>query len=131
MGWSIGSDGDRDIGYGVPAICDYPNCSAEIHRGLSYVCGDAPYGGQHGCGLYFCTKHHEYKEFGNDESVRVCERCLKGKESFDEKPDTKEWVEWKLTDESWQQWREENSELVRQLVKDYGIDLEKPKLFEK
>ena len=30
MGWSIGYDEkwQRDIGYGVPAICDYPGCTA-------------------------------------------------------------------------------------------------------
>ncbi len=53
MGWSIGSDGDRDIGYGVPAECDHPDCTAEIDRGLSYVCGGDPYGGEYGCGLFF------------------------------------------------------------------------------
>lgn len=32
MGWSIGWDStwQRDIGYGVPALCDHPNCSAVI-----------------------------------------------------------------------------------------------------
>ncbi len=45
MGWSLGHDNrwgkfGRDIGYGVPAICDHPGCNAEIDRGLSYVCGN-------------------------------------------------------------------------------------------
>lgn len=28
MGWSVGYDDNwkRDIGYGVPALCDYPDC---------------------------------------------------------------------------------------------------------
>lgn len=41
MGWSIGFDSNwnRDIGYGVPAFCDHPGCTAEIDRGLAYVCG--------------------------------------------------------------------------------------------
>jgi len=32
MGWSIGYDGNwkRDIGYGVPAYCDFPGCWTEI-----------------------------------------------------------------------------------------------------
>ena len=55
MGWSLGYDSNwnRDIGYGVPAYCDHPYCNEEIDRGLSYVCGDALYGGDRGCGLFF------------------------------------------------------------------------------
>lgn len=55
MGWSIGFDSNwgQDIGYGVPSTCDHPDCDAEINRGLSYVCGGEPYGGDEGCGLYF------------------------------------------------------------------------------
>ena len=47
MGWSLGYDRNwkRDVGYGVPAICDDPECTEEIDRGLSYVCGGEPYGG--------------------------------------------------------------------------------------
>lgn len=65
MGWSIGYDSKwkRDIGYGVPASCDYPGCDAEIDRGLSYVCGGEPYGGEVGCGLYFCAAHLLYHRF--------------------------------------------------------------------
>lgn len=123
MGWSIGDDNGRDIGYGVPALCDYPNCNEEIHRGLSYVCGEAPYGGEHGCGLFFCYDHQEYKDLDDDgnKSVRVCERCLEGKESFEPKPDIPEWINHKLTDSSWQQWRDENREEVRKLEKEYGL----------
>jgi hypothetical protein len=52
MGWSIGFDTtwNRDIGYGVPAICDRPGCGEAIDRGLSFVCGGEPYGGEKGCG---------------------------------------------------------------------------------
>jgi hypothetical protein len=55
MGWSIGYDSkwQRDIGYGVPGVCDDPACAEKIDRGLSYVCGGEPYGGDEGCGLYF------------------------------------------------------------------------------
>jgi hypothetical protein len=71
MGWSIGWDGTwkRDIGYGVPAYCDHPECSAEIDRGLSYVCGGDPYGGEHGCGLFFCGKHKKWVERDFDEET--------------------------------------------------------------
>jgi len=32
MSWSIGYDNNwnRDIGYGVPAICDYPGCDKKV-----------------------------------------------------------------------------------------------------
>jgi hypothetical protein len=48
MGWSIGYDSKwkRDIGYGVPAPCDLPGCDKEIDRGLAFVCGTEPYGGE-------------------------------------------------------------------------------------
>lgn len=111
MGWSIGYDSKwgRDIGYGVPAYCDHPGCTEEIDRGLSYVCGGEPYGGERGCGLYFCEKHHVL-------SVRLrmlCERCVKRKPSFEAKPDHPEWIQWKLTHESWAEWRQEHPEYVR------------------
>lgn len=103
MGWSIGYDDNwkRDIGYGVPCLCDHPDCSEEINRGLSYVCGGEPYGGEDGCGLYFCANHLVGYS-------GLCERCEKMKDPFDPKPDVREWVEWKLKDESWLEWREEN-----------------------
>lgn len=105
MGWSVGFDTrwNRDIGYGVPAVCDHPEHDAAIDRGLSYVCGGEPYGGEHGCGLFFCGEHLMH---GYGEHVRQqCERCAAGKPPFTPKPDTAEWLEWKLTDESWGGWR--------------------------
>ena len=113
MGWSIGYDSrwKRDIGYGVPAKCDHPGCDAEIDRGLSYVCGSEPYGGDHGCGLHFCGKHLSYEDRGED-FPQLCERCASEADPFDPKPDVAEWIEWKLTDESWAQWRAENPDEV-------------------
>lgn len=106
MGWSIGFDSNwnRDIGYGVPAYCDHPGCGAVIDRGLSFVCSGPeeyqPYGGEHGCGLFFCAEHRGHK----------CKH-----DGFQPTPDHPEWIEWKLTDESWQQWRDENPGEVAQL----------------
>lgn len=110
MGWSIGYDTNwkRDIGYGVPATCDHPDCNKQIDRGLSYVCGGDPYGGEKGCGLFFCTDHMYW---GNaDDDPQMCERCRDGKPAFEPKPDTQEWRDWKRTHDSWAQWREENPE---------------------
>lgn len=112
MGWSIGYDNtwERDIGYGVPAHCDHPGCRHVIDRGLSYVCGGEPYGGEHGCGLYFCYRHLYYVD---KHEHQVCERCRDGKKAFNAKPDHKKWIRWKLKHESWAKWRKENPDEVR------------------
>lgn len=123
MGWSIGNDhkhGDRDIGYGVPAVCDHPDCNEKIDRSLAYVCGNEPHGGDHGCGLYFCTKHHQgaiYAEDDPDEegdcvAQSLCERCTAGQDEFKPKLDTQEWIDWKMTDDSWAEWRALHPEFV-------------------
>lgn len=110
MGWSIGFDEhwQRDIGYGVPAYCDHPQCVEKIDRGLSFVCGGEPYGGEKGCGLYFCGKH-----LGVDSR---CARCRNRRRPYAAKPDHPEWMRWKLTDESWQQWRDENPKDIARLA---------------
>src|SRR3990167_944886 len=108
MGWSIGYDSNwkRDIGYGVPAICDHPKCNKKINRGLSYVCGGEPYGGEHGCGLFFCGKH---LFFGRIKGARqLCKKCFRyDHKPYKPKPDIKEWIDWKITDPSWAEWRKE------------------------
>ena len=111
MGWSVGYDPTwhRDIGYGVPAVCDQPTCDAEIDRGLAYVCGGQPYGGEHGCGLYFCADHGG----GQDE----CTHCSC---EYEAKPDTQEWIRHKLTDASWTEWRDENPAEVAALREQVG-----------
>lgn len=105
MGWAVGFDSNwhRDVGYGVPSVCDQPGCGEAIDRGLGYVCGGEPYGGEGGCGLYFCGEH---LLMGADR--QSCERCLAGKRPFKPTPDTAEWLRWKLTDESWAEWRQEH-----------------------
>lgn len=108
MGWSIGYDMNwwRDIGYGVPATCDHPGCGKAINRGLGHVCGGDVYGGEHGCGLFFCSDHLG-PSGGEDGWAMVCERCQHGEDAewFDPTPDTPEWIAHKLTDESWAKWR--------------------------
>lgn len=114
MSWAVGFDEkwQRDIGYGVPAKCDHPGCDAEIDRGLSYVCGGMPYGGEEGCGLFFCSDHRDYAE-GYER--QVCERCAANAQPFQPTPDVQEWFNHKLTDESWQRWRDENPSEVAKL----------------
>lgn len=102
MGYSIGFDitNRRDVGYGVPAICEHPECNEQIDRGMSYACG----GGfpEDGCGRYLCFKH------GGGRSE--CDACAAEAEPYPLKPDHPDWVHHKLTDESWAAWRAENPE---------------------
>ncbi len=116
MGWSIGYDKNwkRDIGYGVHAYCDHPNCPEEIDRGLAFVCGGDAYGGQHGCGLYFCAAHLTLSL----SRPQLCEKCFKYQKPFAAKPEHPDWIKHKLTDESWQQWRDENPKACAALSND-------------
>jgi len=134
MGWSIGHDsknGGRWIGYGVPAYCDHPGCYRWIDRGLSYVCAqEQPYGGENGCGLYFCSDHLVYHEDKDeDKSGFMCERCDEfhtrvskkrckdfSFEPFKPTPEHPNWVKHLLKDRSWKKWRAENPEKVVELT---------------
>jgi hypothetical protein len=115
MGWSLGFDSNwnRWIGYGVPAYCDYPGCNEKIDRGLNYICGGEPYGGNRGCGLYFCEKHLII----NQKLPQLCDKCNKRLKPFKPKKEHPEWIKHLLTDQSWKEWREENKDEVDNLVK--------------
>src|SRR5687767_3270880 len=113
MTWSIGFDDSwqRDIGYGVPAYCDYPSCNNEIHRGLGYVCGSEPYGGDRGCGLFFCSEHIGCNS--------LCDHCnAQTGDTHGPKRDHPTWINHKLTHESWAQWRSENPDDVSRLERE-------------
>ncbi len=79
MGWAnCGTDDQgRPIGYAHEAECDESGCSAEIDRGLAYVCGNMHGGDGLGCGKYFCADHLiliQIKGHG-DEVFQVCREC--------------------------------------------------------
>lgn len=124
MGWAVGYDDNwkRDIGYGIIAYCDHPDCNAEIDRGLAYVCADSEPRGGDGCGLYFCDKHRghaiisEPTEEGDEEFILndCCERCSNGLDSFPPKPEHPFWIRFKLLDPSWAKWREESPDEVKE-----------------
>ena len=116
MGYGVYELGDgRFGGYMVPAYCDHPDCNEEIHRGVGYVCGGAPDGGEYGCGLHFCEEHLSYAEI-DDEVYQLCECCHHNSQhddlsewlaNFEPKPEHPELIEWQLTDPSWADWREQ------------------------
>lgn len=115
MGWSLGYDDNwkRDVGYGVPAYCDHPGCNAEIDRGLGYVCGGEPFGGDYGCGLHFCGHHLVHRNpRGSGHGVQSCKRCATHRPPYKPKPDHPDWIDWKLTDASWAEWRSKNPDFV-------------------
>lgn len=97
-----------------------PGCTAEIDRGLGYKCeahghyvlmldtlpisydkwdnypeAEEVWVEDAGCGLYFCGEH---------------ESPTSAHDAVTPKPDTVEWVQHMLTDESWERWRDENAE---------------------
>lgn len=117
MSWAVGFDErwKRDIGYGVPSICDYPGCDERIDRGLGYVCGGEPYGGESGCGLFFCGEHLGY-DVESDDSPQLCERCQDGATPYSPKLDLPEWVAHKATDPSWEEWRQEQVAIASKLA---------------
>lgn len=100
MSWAVGGPDQygRWVGYGVPAYCDHPKCDKKIDRGLAYVCGDQPQGGEHGCGLHFCPEHLAGEH-------NRCPRCRNHKRPYTPKPEHPEWVEHVATDPSWAAYR--------------------------
>lgn len=111
MGWSLGYDTrwSRDIGYGVTAFCDHPGCGKEIDRGLSYVCGGEPYGGDRGCGLYFCGAHLNMTTI--ERASQLCDRCYpRVRKPFTPTFEHPLWIRHKLKDPSWTEWRAEQCE---------------------
>lgn len=112
MSWAVGYDTrwKRDIGYGVPAYCDHPDCNEVIDRGLSYICGGDVYGGEFGCGLFFCAEHLYVGE-----KAQLCERCDNHDDvtPFGAKPDHPDWINHKATDPSWAEWRAEQAQLAQ------------------
>jgi hypothetical protein len=106
VSWAVGFDTNwnRWIGYGVKAWCDHPKCNEIIDRGLSYVCGGEPHGGDKGCGLYFCSDHTSGVN-------QRCPKCARhDHKSYAPKPEHPDWLAHQETHESWAQWRKERDD---------------------
>jgi hypothetical protein len=119
MGWSIGGPDQRGrfVGYGVPAYCDHPKCAKEIDRGLAYVCGGEPFGGDVGCGLFFCEDHRRHHALRDGNVVELCPRCDTYRSTYVRiKPEHPRWLRHMLTDDSWAEWRAENPKQVSEMA---------------
>lgn len=104
---------NRWEGYGVPAVCDFPDCDEKIDHGIAYRCevhreiwyDEEDREVEHedeGCGLTLCEGH----------------RYQSGTHFWvDPKPQAHEWIVWVLSDESWKQWRKENPDRVAEYRK--------------
>ena len=138
MGYQVYRVGERWGGYGVPAVCDHPDCNEEIDRGMSHACGSEPFS-EYGCDRYFCEKHidayyvdhsgeitEECEEYtrkcdDNDDDcvcgmVQLCVKCGDSLPPFPYKPEHPDWIKHLLTDESWEEWRKENPDKVKKLL---------------
>lgn len=127
MGYQVYKVGERFGGYGVPAICEQPECTKEIDRGMSFACGDEPFS-EYGCDRYFCSEHRYYVYFKDNgarcrhqndcgcHAVELCKRCKNGKSPFPYKPEHPDWIKHILTDKTWAQWRKNNPKKVKELI---------------
>ncbi len=103
----------RWAGYMVPGICDMTGCDNPLPmgRGLGNKCetrytedivtGDEVE--EQGCGLFFCGEHAPVS-------------CPDDHIGLTPKPDTSEWEEHILTDDSWARWREENPKRTEEML---------------
>lgn len=136
MSWAIGfsENQNRDVGYAVPAICDHPGCTAEIDRGIAYMCCEISPDHHATCGGFYCAYHRESYIYGDElddmdeseleahnidkDSDAVAEaiddgdivKCLH--EPIEKGKENAAWLEHCLKDETWQDWRNENPAMV-------------------
>jgi len=97
MGYQIYWSNCRWQGYGVPAYCDHKNCNNKIDRGMGY--------------------QHQDDNDGATPNVIVCDDHRNAsirQTSIDYKREHPEWLSHILNDESWEQWRDENKEVVKE-----------------
>lgn len=123
---------NRFQGYNMHAYCDHPGCKNEIDRGMGYACCDNP---EHtaSCGGFYCEEHkhqlvyQDELEDMSDEDLKRLGIDSREEQAHDEddgiiccthKPIEKDkehptWLKHVLTDETWQEWREKESEMAK------------------
>lgn len=119
----------RWAGYGVPAYCDHPGCTALINRGMGYACCNDPSHTQ-SCGGFYCSDHQDQyvmvdeledmtdqqlETLGIDRSATDSDgdgivKCTHG--PLDGSKEHPDWLNHILTDQSWEEWRKENPDQV-------------------
>ena len=136
MGWSMGHCGEhkRDIGYGVPAPCDHPECNEIIDRGLAYRCCENIHHDA-SCKGYFCEEHRqnyvyqdeladmspeELKVLGIDSNEEVAQDddgIICCRHTIQPHKEAVVWLEHILNDESWEVWRTKHPERIERFKK--------------
>lgn len=82
MGYGSYEVRDRGwAGYAHDDVCHQEDCSEEIDRGLSYLCGTDPHSPDPGCGWWFCGKHLFYTD---SPGQQLCPGCLELWEALSE-----------------------------------------------
>lgn len=82
MGYAYYDTALGPAGYSVEDTCHEDGCTAEIDRGLGYLCGNDPGSpDEHGCGKWFCDKHLYVGPVGVD--CYLCNKCLLGWDGID------------------------------------------------
>lgn len=121
MWYAIYRNWNRWAGYWVPAYCEHPDCNKEIDRWMSYACWWEPFS-EYWCDRYFCEEHMDFLAINQDgevvkdedyeiekedsyEFIEWCERCKEWKDPFPYKQEHPNWLKHILTDESWEEWR--------------------------
>lgn len=107
MGYAVGHNGHRWVGYRVPAECDFVGCREKIVRGMAFLCGG---------GYLYDYLEDDYEDYGwEDEWWSGCEDQFYfcGSHSYhpdhagnmEEKGESPEWLRHIMTDETWEEWR--------------------------
>lgn len=65
-----------EAGYDVPDVCNRPDCTKTIDRGLAHLCGAFPGGDEYGCGFYFCSSHlYMVLAWADQKDLDLCGQC--------------------------------------------------------
>jgi hypothetical protein len=73
--YTITRNGEEiEAGYGIDTVCETPDCTAEIDRGLAHLCGETPGGDERGCGGYHCGEHM-FMAADGDWTGQLCGPC--------------------------------------------------------
>jgi len=85
MGWAdCGSDSQgRPIGYAFEGVCDHPECSKALYRGVDAACGGMHGADEYSCEGYFCWDHLEFVSVDCISGITGAQVCLACKKMWD------------------------------------------------